>query len=141
MTTVDFYNLASSDPSSLLEFTARLALKAWRSGHNVYIHCDDMTQVSDIRDSLYTVEPSSLPAVSSCDDKNIAPIHIGFDDEHAPRATSDVMINAASSLALCFSRFVRLLEITNQQEDIRNIKRQNYKFYRERSYQIKSHNI
>jgi len=141
MTRIDFYNLSSSDDSSLLNFASRLSLKVWRSNHSVYIHCDDEAQALELKEHLENSDISTVIAVTIANQSPHAQVHLGYLEEHAPTDLSDVMVNLSKDLALCFSRFHRLLELTNQQDERKAQKRKNYQFYRNKAYPLSSHNI
>ena len=41
MTKIDFYILKLDTVTAAMHYACRLAEKAYRSGHDVYLHCDD----------------------------------------------------------------------------------------------------
>lgn len=139
-TQVTFYALPSNDQASLLGFAAQLAIKVWRSGHQIYIHCDDEAMAASIKQALLATNPPSLMPISVGKETACTTI-IGWSEEHAPTALADVMINLSSALFKGFSRFKRLLELTDSDESRRSAKRQNFRFYQERQYAIQTHKI
>jgi len=94
-----------------------------------------------LKEHLEQNDSHTIIAVTIADQSPHSQAHLGYLDEHAPTDLSDVMVNLSQSLALCFSRFHRLLELTNQEDERKAQKRKNFQFYRSKSYPLSSHNI
>lgn len=141
MTRVDFYILNDNATDARQRFVCRLAEKAWLQGNKVYIHTGDPALSSRIDEMLWTFSQGSFvphgldndPAADEVD------IHIGHGDE--PRHHDEVLINLSSEVPLFFSRFQRVAEIIDGDENQRQQGRERFRFYRERGYPLESHNI
>ncbi|MDX1252836.1 MAG: DNA polymerase III subunit chi [Gammaproteobacteria bacterium] len=145
MTRIDFYILPDSTPSSRPLLACRLADKAYKLGHHIYIHAESPEQAMQMDDLLWTFSQGSfLPHARVEDQGNPAPpILIGHGDEPAlsPEASADVLINLASEVPLFFSRFERVAEIVDQGDTQKLAGRERYRFYRDRGYALQSHNV
>ncbi len=141
MTRVDFYILEDNAADARQRFVCRLAEKAWLQGNKVYIHTGDPALSSRIDEMLWTFSQGSFvphgldndPAADEVD------IHIGHGDE--PRHHDEVLINLSSEVPLFFSRFQRVAEIIDGDENQRQQGRERFRFYRERGYPLESHTI
>jgi DNA polymerase III subunit chi len=146
MTRVDFYILADAAPRSRSLFACRLTDKAYRMQHPVYIHTESEEQATHMDDLLWTFSqgsflPHSLAQQITADD--IPPIVIGHNHELPTTVQPDtaVLINIASTVPLFFSHFQRVAEIIDQSPAQKQIGRERYRFYRDRGYDLQSHNI
>lgn len=153
MTRIDFYILADAAPRSRALFACRLADKAYRMKHPVYIHTESEQHAAHMDDLLWTFSQGSfLPHALShqVSAENTPPIVIGHSTElpttHTdmlasgqPNAT--MLINMASDVPLFFSHFERVAEIIDQSPEQKRIGRERYRFYRDRGYELQSHNI
>ncbi len=140
MTRIDFYILAAGGPQQALLFSCRLAEKAWRSGHRVLLHCADQAEAQQLDKLLWqhradSFTPHSLDARS---DEAIAICH-STDSIAALGEHCDVLINTSEDLPKEFSRFQRLAEVVNPQEDSLQASRQRYSYYKRRGYPLHSH--
>ena len=143
MTRVDFYLTQSSQLKQALITACKLTEKASRQGHHVYIHADDEAQAQQLDKLLWTFNQSSfIPhalAEANTDVADCDKVMIGHD--HDPEFKHDVMINLASSIPEFFSRFERVAEIVSGNEDQRQQARERFKFYRDRGYELNTHEI
>lgn len=145
MTRIDFYILAESAPRSRALFACRLADKAYRMKHPIYIHTESEEQSAHMDDLLWTFSQGSfLPHVLShkiMEDDIVPPIIIGHSNELPTTIQASVLINIASAVPLFFSHFERVAEIIDQSPEQKQIGRERYRFYRDRGYELQSHNI
>ncbi len=141
MTRIDFYVLESQRAAARYHFACRLAEKAWQQGKRVYIHTSDAEQSRRLDELLWTFRAGSfLP--HSLNDEAMAdkvPVHIGHED--APHHHEEVLINLAPEVPLFFSRFGRVIELVDEDEQCRRQGRERFRFYRDRGYPLASHNI
>jgi len=143
MTRVDFYLTQTSQRKHVLTTACRLAEKASRQGHHIFIHADDASQAQQVDELLWTFRQGSFVPHAVVED-GVTPsrhdtILIGHD--HDPECKHDVMINLAASIPEFFSRFERVAEIVSGDESQRNEARQRFKFYRDRGYELNTHDI
>ncbi len=138
MTKVDFYILQSGSR----EHTAcKLIEKAFGLGHRIYVHAGSNDQLEKIDNLLWTFRAGSfIPHQRYQDDSNEnSPVQLGTHD--APNIDSDVLINLAPEVPLFFSRFQRVAELVGSDEQAKALGREHFQFYRDRGYQLETHNI
>lgn len=141
MTKVDFYVLEQHHHEARQRFACRLAEKAWQQGNRVYIHTGSAEQSQRLDELLWTFRLGSfIPhALDSDDSDDAVAIHIGHGDE--PRHHDQVLINLAPEVPLFFSRFERVADLVDQNEQTRQQGRQRFRFYRDRGYPLDNHTI
>lgn len=138
MTRVDFYILPEDNSISPLLYTARLVEKAFRRGHGVYIHTEDAQQTQTLSETLWQ-RPESFLAHNTGSEKGHQRIHISHLGD--PGQHGDVMVNLAGIIPPFFSRFERVAEIVPGKPESRSQCRDNFRYYKERGYALKTHNI
>jgi DNA polymerase-3 subunit chi len=141
MTRIDFYILEQRQQQARMRFACRLAEKAWQQGNRVYIHAQDAEQCRRLDELLWTFRAGSFVPHSLDDapDADAAPIHIGHGNE--PQHHDQVLINLAPEVPLFFSRFERVTELVDQDEQVRKQGRERFRFYRDRGYPLTDHTI
>ena len=141
MTRVDFYILQGDDAHTRPLFACRLAEKAYVLGHRVYIHTESATQTAHLDELLWTFKQDGfLPhAVQGTEQDAPSPILLGHTGE--PDTNTDVLINLAPEVPLFFSRFERVAELIDQQEQRKRQGRERYSFYRDRGYELQTHQL
>jgi DNA polymerase-3 subunit chi len=142
MTQIDFYILSEQSAHNRDILSCRLAEKVYKLGNRLYIHTATQAEASRVDDLLWTYRDGSfLPHEIYRGELTPAatPIIIGHDQESCGEA--DVLINLAPAVPLFFSRFERVAEIISQQTADKNSGRERYRFYRDRGYALKTHNI
>lgn len=138
MTRVDFYILPEDNRISPLNYTARLVEKAFRRGHQIYIHTLDATQTQQLSEELWQ-RPESFLAHGNGTASQHQPIQISHLGE--PGQHGDVMVNLAGTIPTFFSRFQRVAEIVPGKPESRSQSRDNFRYYKERGYALNTHNI
>ena len=96
MTQVDFYILKSGRPGGRQLFACRLAVKAYKQGHTIYINTESPQQLRELDDLLWTFRDGSfLPhGEYQAGDGDEPPILLGHALE--PEGPSDVLMNLSS---------------------------------------------
>jgi DNA polymerase-3 subunit chi len=137
MTEVTFYTFVPDK----LAIMRQLAVKAYGQKLNVLIHTTDPSQAVSLDRMLWT--SPALSFLPHCRDSDAiadrTPILIGVDADKL--ASADILINMDEQYPVQFSRFDRLLEIVTTDENDRTKGRERYKFYQERGYAIKTHDM
>jgi len=143
MTRVDFYLTPAHQHKQALITACRLVEKASAKGHHVFIHTDDETQAKQLDDLLWTFRQGSfIPhAIIEAGAKPSPHDRVVIGHDHDPEFDHDVMINLASTIPDFFSRFERVAEIVSANEDQRNEARERFKFYRDRGYELNTHEL
>lgn len=152
MTSVDFYVLSEGPENALELLACKLAEKALRGGHKIYIQATDAEQASQLNEMLWSYKaesflPHQLASVAdessshNSDNKpeDNCPICIGHLE--APEQYEEILINLSQKIPAAYARFERLLELVPPQQQARETLRANYSHYRDRGYPIKTHEI
>ncbi|MDX1574268.1 MAG: DNA polymerase III subunit chi [Methylophaga sp.] len=142
MTRVSFYILKSQDIHSRQQIACRLAEKAWREGHQVFIYTENAQQSAAMDEALWTFRPESFVPHQILESANTvaAPVLISHDNTPPPRLM-DVLINLNAEQPMFFSQFERLAEIIDDDEQVKQYGRQRYKFYQDRGYPLETHHL
>jgi DNA polymerase-3 subunit chi len=137
LTTIDFY----THVADRLAVAARLVAKAYAAHGTVRVLTPDRA-TTDTLDRLLWVQ-SALSFLPHCrTDSPVAretPIWIGEGLEHNGPAA--VLVNLRREPAPFFSRFERLAEIVGVDEAEAAAGRERFRFYRERGYELRAHNM
>lgn len=139
MAQVDFYIVSSPEEKHRRETVCRLADKARRLGHRVFIHTESDAQARELDQLLWTFRedsfvPHALAAESNDDSDRIL---IGAGTE--PAGPVDVLINLTRDVPLCAEHCQRIAEVVGGGEASRAEGRQRFRRYREHGHQMKSH--
>lgn len=138
MTQIDFYILPEDNRHPAIIYAARLVEKAYRRGHHIYIHTENNEQTQQVSEALWQ-RPDSFLAHDSEAETGHNAIQVSHSGE--PGQHGDVMVNLAGEIPSFFSRFKRVAEIVPGNLESRSQSRQNFRFYQERGYALKTHNI
>ena len=137
MTTIDFY----THVADRLEVAARLVTKVFTARGSARVLTPDAI-TTDALDRLLWVVPA-VGFVPHCRMGSAlaaqTPIWIDHALEH--NGPAEVLINLHSSPPPFFSRFERLAEIVPNTEADAAAGRERYRFYRERGYELRAHNL
>ncbi len=140
MTRIDFYLLADTSNEQRYIFACRLAQKASKQGHRVYIHTESAEQSQTLDDLLWSFSPTSfVPHTAVANECKNNPVYINHSGD--PLDIHDVVINLSSQTPDCFARFERLAELVNQDNDIKVAGRERFKFYKSRGYPLHTHKM
>ncbi len=141
MTRIDFYVAAPQTAGNRFVLACRVADKARRGGHRVFIHTSSDSEARHMDRLLWTFnEQSFVPhALLGQGDPAINPVLVGDAaqavDEH------DVLINLDAEVPTCFSRFERLAECVDNDPSSRDAGRARYRYYRDRGYPLEMHEV
>lgn len=144
MTRVDFYILDNDDANGREQLACRIAEKAYRLGHGVYIHTQSPQQAQQMDQLLWTFKQNSFVPHGIVGDSPdpTAPILIGCqgepDTQHPPR---DVLINLDNDVPLFFSSFERVAELIDGKPEHKASGRERFRFYRDRGYTLETHQM
>lgn len=141
MTRIDFYlvNNAANDREKL-QFTCRLAQKAYQQGHRIYIHADNNATCNELDHLLWTFQQDSfVPHALATEANEDTPVIIGSTEP--PEDQHEVLINLAAKTPAFFSRFERMAEVIGGTEDDKNAGRERFRFYRDRGYPLETHQL
>lgn len=137
MTQIDFYTHVGDKWHT----ACRLAAKAYARGLRVAVLCPDADAAQKIDRMLWTA--SSTGFIPHCNARHElaarTPITIAHDDGEPPH--HEVLLNLRDAWPPMFSRFQRLIEIVGMDDNDRAGARDRFKFYRDRGYEIRSHDL
>lgn len=142
MTQVDFYILEQPDSPSRPLMACRVADKAFRNGHRVYVLANDGQQVAELDQLMWTFSQGSFTpheTYSGTIENEQTPILIGTGE--APDSWHDILITLREDVPPFFSRFERVIEIVDQDESQKKNARDRFRFYRDRGYALQSHPV
>jgi DNA polymerase-3 subunit chi len=137
MTRVDFFQVDSNE--NPLMFTCRLVEKAYRQGCHIYVHTESADHAAELDELLWTFRADRFIPHALLDSGTPAPVHIGCGTD--PGEHKDVMINLSGDIPDFFSRFERVTEIVPQEPHKRSEARNNFRFYKDRGYPLKYHDL
>ncbi len=141
MTRVDFYVLAESDATAAELLACRLAEKIYKLGHQVYVHTESDAQAQRLDGLLWTFRPGSFVphGRQGGESPEQVPVLIGCGEE--PASHTDVLVNLATEVPGFFSRFERVAELVAGEPEQRAMARERFRFYRDRGYELQTHNL
>jgi DNA polymerase-3 subunit chi len=145
MTRVDFYLLQNPESDGKKQLTCKLADKAYRLGHQVYILTANQEEARQLDDLLWVFNPGSfaphglLGEPDKVRSNAFPPILIGY--QESPDTRYDVLISLWQEVPGFFSRFERLIELVGHDEDEKQRARAKFRFYKDRGYLLETHNM
>jgi DNA polymerase-3 subunit chi len=137
---VDFYHLRQSGIEQLLRFSCRLAEKAWKTGHRVFLFTEDENTARRLDDLLWSYSDSSfLPHCRQGDaDESDSAVLVGHrltDTGH------DLLINLSGQMPPLPGAFRRIAEIIDDTPATLASGRQRYAAYKQRELPLNYHDI
>ena len=136
MTKVTFYKLLG-DQSLALALVCKLVQKSLKANQQVLCLVSDSLVAQQLDEKLWAFNSASfLPHAQGVDQTPVA-ISCGLE----PGEHHQVLINFQPQIPTWFSRFDRVIEIIYQQPDYEQAKRDNFRFYKERGYQLDFHDL
>lgn len=144
MTQVDFYILKGDSDEARLQLACRIANKAMQRDHHVFINAGSAQQSKHLDDLLWTFSQGSfVPHRVVSEERGsdaMEPVLIGHDIEPATQRWQ-LMINLAHEVPAFFSRYERVAELVDGENARRAQGRERYRFYRDRGYPLKTHQM
>ena len=137
MTRIDFY----ANVDDKLKTACRLAAMGFKRGLRIMVFCPDLELARRFDRALWTTPAISFVPHCFADD-SLAPVtpvivdHTGSELLH-----NQVLINLRTESPPFFGRFQRLVEIVSFHDEDRVKARERYKFYRDRGYEIQTHDL
>jgi len=141
MTRIDFYVLTGVEPHDRRLTACRLAEKAYRLGHRVYVQTDSAQADVIMDELLWTFRHNSFVPHARWQSSENADVPVLLGHDAAPDFLADVLINLSERIPDGFDRFDRLVEIVDQDEATRAAGRRRYRFYRERGLTPVTHRL
>jgi DNA polymerase-3 subunit chi len=140
-TRVDFYILPDADEDRRQVYLCRIADKAWRLGHRIWIHAPANAHAAALDERLWTFSQESFVAHdrSGGETALAAPVVIGDGEE--PDSDRALLINEDEDIPAFADRFARIAEVINQEDTTRRRGRSHYASYRDRGFELHYHRI
>lgn len=137
MTTIDFYTRCANP----LDVAARLAFKAWtqHGSARVLTAGEELTAALDVK--LWTLPPTGFVPHCRLASPLAAETPIVVDHALVHEGPAAVLINLHRAPPPFFARFERLAEIVGIDEESTVAGRERWRFYKERGYAMRSHNL
>ena len=139
MTRVGFYIVQAEAPQARLQVAARLADKAFQSGHAIFFNCASRDQAEAMDELLWTFRADSFLPHGLVGSEDADRVVIGWGQE--PQHSDDLLINLNLDVPAFFSRFHRVAEIVSQDPQSLSALRASWSFYRERGFALEKHDI
>lgn len=138
MTRIDFYIIKQARTDV---FVCRLSEKIYKSGFSLFINANDDQQCRQLDISLWTFRDQSFVPHAICKHGQQHKEKVLIGHSQAPQQEYQVLINLADQVPDYFSRSQRVAEIIANHETAKHAGRQRYNYYRERGYEIQTHQI
>ena len=137
MTTIDFYTHCADR----LEIAARLVAKAWTQHGSVRVLTAGEEGTAELDARLWRLPPTGFLPHCRLASAVAAETPIVVDHALVHEGPAAVLINLHRSPPPFFSRFERLVEIIGAGDDEIAAGRERWRFYKERGYALRSHNL
>ncbi len=137
MTQIDFY----TGVEDKMHTACRLAAKAFSLDLRVMVFCSEAQTAQRFDRMLWTTPATGfIPHCFSGDTlAAVTPIVVDHDGGDPPH--DQVLLNLRPEWPSFFSRFQRLIEIVTLNDEDKANARARYKFYRDRGYEIRTHDL
>ena len=137
MTQIDFYFHVENK----LHTACALSARACAHGLRVLAFCADPEASQKLSRTLWTTPATGFIPHCMPDDRLAAVTPVIVDHEGTRLLHDQVLLNLRPDWPPFFSRFQRLIEIVSLDEEDRRLARERYKFYRDRGYEIRNHDL
>ncbi len=141
MTEINFYVSKDEGLQHRLAIAYRLVNLAIQRKLSIHIHTDNEETSKKLDDYLWTKENCSfIPHTVIINDQSLNnEIYISHDFE--PISNCDYLINLSNQRPAFFSRFSKVAEILDTNDEILTAGRKRYSFYRDRGYTLGYHQL
>ncbi len=142
MIRIDFYVLQSDNQSAWHVLACQLTEKAYRLGHKIVIRTESVMQNKVMDDLLWTFRAGSfIPHYRAMGNEPESEVPVILAHDIEPSGFDDVLINLSPTIPEGYSRFARLIELVNQNAEIRDAGRKRYRHYQGQGLDIETHKI
>lgn len=137
MTRIDFYfNLEDK-----LAHLAQLAEAALPKRRSLMVLAGDELMAQRVESTLCAQTPTTFLPCCRSHHPLAAETPIVIDLEQAAPVHDDILINLRPETPAHFSRFRRVIELVGQDDADKQQARERFRFYRDRGYEIRSHDV
>ena len=135
VTKVTFYKLANTAPT--LKFVCQLIKKACAAKQQVLCLVDDDQTAEQLDQLLWEFDPEAfIPHGIGIDKQPVAISAVAEPGEH-----HQILINLQGVIPTWFSRFERVIELVQPESEHEQVKRDNFRFYKDRGYALDFHDL
>lgn len=138
MTRIDFYILKDANTDL---FACRLAEKIYKTGLNLFINTANQQSSQKLDSLLWTFREQSFVPHAILDANTSASDQVLLAHDREPDHNCQVLINLSNQVPNYFSRCERVAEVIANSDEAKKTGRERFKFYRDRGYQIQTHEI
>ena len=144
MTRIDFYILPEGSTENSVLTACKLCEKATGAGMKVYISAPGASLADELDGALWSFQQgagfiSHERYIGRPPEEPLPAVLIG--EGEPPETHHGALINMGLEVPGYFSRFDRVLELVSGNPEARAKSRERYKFYRDRGYELKTHNL
>ncbi len=137
MTEIDFcFNVEDK-----LRLVSRYAIKSVKQGNRLFIFTPDERIAREVSHALWSFEQTSFIPHCGSRDTLVSETPVIIDHLAEPLAHDEILLNLSPDYPLFFGRFNRLIEIVGNNEADKLAARERFKFYRDRGYEIRRHDM
>ena len=144
MTQVDFYISNSDSDDARLRLACQIVDEATQRDHHVFIHATSDDEARRLDELLWTFSQGSfIPhriVRGELEKPALEPVLIGVNQPPAP-GRWDVLVNLGAEVPEFFSRYERVAEVVDANAVRREQSRGRYRFYRDRGYNLNTHQV
>ena len=137
MTQIDFY----TNVTDKLSTACRIVAKAYALKHRIVVFCPDLETAQRVDRLLWATPATGFVPHCAPDDALAARTPVIIDHAGAEPLHDQVLLNLRAEWPPLFGRFERLIEIVTIDKEDRACARERYKFYRDRGYAIRTHEL
>jgi DNA polymerase III subunit chi len=137
MTQIDFY----TNVSDKMHTACRIVAKAYGLGHTMFVRCPDAQTAQRFDRLLWATPPTAfIPhCAASHMLANVTAVVVDYGSDDPVH--DELLVNLSAEWPPYFGRFERLVEIVSLDTEDRRSARDRYKFYRDRGYEIRTHDL
>jgi DNA polymerase-3 subunit chi len=137
MTQIDFY----TNVSDKIATACRIVAKGYSVKRRIVVLCPDAHTAQHVDRMLWTTPQTGFVPHCAPDHALAAVTPVIVDYAGAEPVHDQVLLNLRAEWPPFFGRFERLVEIVSTNDEDRRQARERYRFYRDRGYEIRTHDL
>lgn len=137
MTQIDFYTHVEDK----LGTACKLAAKGYSTGRRMFVCCPDADTAARFDRMLWATPAIGFIPHCATGDPLAAVTPVVVDHGGAEPPHDEILLNLRPEWPQHFSRFQRLIEVVSLDDEDRRLARERFKFYRDRGYDIRTHDL
>lgn len=142
MTEINFYVSKEEGLENRMAVVYRLVKLALQRNLNIHIHTDSNVTSTKLDDYLWVKENDSfIPHAIITDEESDIADQVSISHDFEPMINCDYLINLSNQRPAFFSRFSKVAEILDTNDEILTAGRKRYSFYRDRGYTLAYHKL